>query len=106
MYKFIIAVATAAATTMASRAEAARPRRSTAARQSMRRNIEVWAAFARRSTTFSGAFSDLARGLLMHLLAGQIRDRTARRAGWQRHCPQTSRSLRWTGSQERAQAES
>jgi hypothetical protein len=36
-----MAVATAAATTMAKSADAARPRRNTAARTSMRKNIEV-----------------------------------------------------------------
>ena len=46
-----MAVATAAATTIANKAEAARPRRRTAARTSMRKNIEVWGAAARRRAT-------------------------------------------------------
>src|SRR5882762_176418 len=46
-----MAVAAAAATAMASRAEAARPRRSTAARTSIRRNIEAWGEAARRLAT-------------------------------------------------------
>ena len=46
-----MAVVTAAATTMANSAEAARPRRSTAARTSMRKNIEVCGACARLAAT-------------------------------------------------------
>src|SRR6266581_9133609 len=95
-----MAVATAAATTMANNAETARPRRSTAARTSIRRNIEVcgtWARLKARSRAerdilaFDFAFGP---GALIVPLAAQTQDQVRQRAESPPHFPQMLRSRR------------
>src|ERR1700751_4573317 len=86
-----MAVATAAATTMAKSADAGRPRRNTAARTSMRKNIEVWAERARlaaRSRPECDMLT-LGPGALIVPLAAQTPDPDRRPAGLRQRGTQT-----------------
>src|SRR5271167_3625444 len=83
-----MAVATAAATVMASRAEAARPRRRMAARSNMRMNIEVCGDVDRR---FATRFAETWDGCeLMLPLAARKRDQTSPLAELPPRCRQRS----------------
>src|SRR6185369_8749611 len=82
-------VATAAATTIASRAESARPRRNIAARTNIRRNIDLRGFPARRAE---------GRELKPHL-AVHTPDQNSSPAKRQRHSRQRSRSPRLPGSE-------
>src|SRR3981081_1268623 len=97
-----MAVATAAATTMANNAETARPRRRTAARTSMRRNIEVCGPWERRVLRLC-AVSDSSAHTTR--LTEQTRERGIQPAGSRQRCRQTSPGLRWLGSQAEVQVE-
>src|ERR1700679_3859777 len=86
-----IAVAAAAATTTASNAEVARPRRRTAARKSMRRNIDVCGPCERLAARLRAEpeLADVVGGVLIVRLAGQRPDQAARLGGSRRCCQRT-----------------
>src|SRR5579862_7542381 len=98
-----MAVATAAATTMANNAEAARPRRKIAARTSMRTNIDVCGA---RSLRPARSCTECDMGALTVHLAEQKRDPVPRLAGSPLRCPEMSQSQQSRESLAAAREES
>src|SRR5271169_4378521 len=98
-----MAVATAAATTMANNAEAARPRRRIAARTSIRTNIEVWGPFARLAARSRAECDPIA---LTVPPAARTPDQGRLPAESPQHYPQTSPRRQLPGSLETTPAES